>query len=204
MATFDHSLAAPSRVRADAGAGAPARVPADRITRPVMNVLGGALAAVYLFSAITMPAGHGAVAAGEAAVALLQLAWLALAALRSRSGWVYRVGIALQLGLTALWIITRTAGLPGIGRLPVGQFDLLCALDALVIAGLCWRCAPFASPLTPRVRLGVCQLAVILAACTAYMGMASMMTMSGPSSGQGAGAAATHGQAGEHFFCHLL
>ncbi|HEY1565419.1 MAG TPA: hypothetical protein VGF68_00315 [Solirubrobacteraceae bacterium] len=201
MATFDHSVAG-GQVRVP-GVRVPGP-PADRITRPAMNVLAAALAAVYLFSAITMPAGHGAVAAGEAGIAVLQLAWLGLVALRSRSGWVYGVGIALQLGLTALWIVTRTAGLPGIGRLPVGQFDLLCAIDALTIAGLCWRCAPFAAPVPPRMRLGACQLAVILAACTAYMSMASMMTMTAPSSGAGNGGAAAHGQAGEHFFCHLL
>ena len=172
-----------------------------------MNVLCAALAAVYLFSAVTMPAGHGAVAVGEAAIAVVQLAWLALAAARSSSATVYRVGIAVQLGLTVLWIVTRTVGLPGIGRLPVGQFDLLCALDALVIAGLCWRCAPFARPVSPRVRLGVCQLAVILAACTAYMSMAGVMAMTGPSGSvpaSSAGAVAAHGQGGEHFFCHLL
>jgi hypothetical protein len=54
------------------------------------------------------------------------------------------------------------------------------------------------------MRLGACQFAVILAACTAYMSMASMMTMTAPSSGAGNGGAAANGQAGEHFFCHLL
>ena len=200
MATFDHSVAGGQvRVR---GVRVPA-APVDRITRPAMNVLSGALAAVYLFSALTMPAGHGAVAVGEAGIAVLQLAWLALAAVRSRSGWVYSAGITLQLALTALWVVTRTAGLPGIGRLPVGEFDLLCAFDALVIAALCWRCAPFARPVTQRVRLGVCQLAVVLAATTAYMSMVSMMAMTSPSSGS-AGPVAAHSQGGEHFFCHLL
>jgi hypothetical protein len=195
VATFDHSVLAPASVRA--------AVPADRITRPVMNVLAGALAAVYLFSAVTMPAGHGAVAAGEAGIAALELAWIALVTVRSRRGWVYTAGIALQLALTVLWIVTRTAGLLGIGRLPVGSFDLLCAVDALMIAALCWRCAPFARSLSPRVRLGVCQLAVILAASTAYMSMGSMMDMtSAPSTV--AGAPAAHGQPSEHFFCHLL
>jgi hypothetical protein len=203
VATFDHSVPAPAggRVRIPGA-------PADRITRPVMNVLSGALAAVYLFSAVTMPTGHGAVAAGEAGIAALQLAWIALATVQSRRGWVYVAGIALQLALTALWIVTRTAGLPGIGRLPVGTFDLLCATDALMIVALCWRCAPFARSLTPRVRLSVCQLAVILAASTAYMSMDSMMNMTSSPSAPGpalAGAAAAgHGQATEHFFCHLL
>jgi hypothetical protein len=200
VATFDHSVPG-GRVRVR-GVRIPG-APADRITRPVMNVLAGALAAVYLFSAVTMPAGHGAVAAGEAGIAALQLVWIALATVQSRRGWVYTVGIALQLALTVLWIVTRTAALPGIGRLPVGVFDLLCAADALMIAALCWRCAPFARPLTPRVRLGVCQLAVVLAASTAYMSMASMMDMTGSPSAP-AGTAAAHGQSGEHFFCHLL
>ena len=193
MATFDHGVATPTRVRAG--------VLTDRVTRPVMNVLSGALAAVYLFSAVTMPAGHGAVAAGEAGIAALELTWIALVTVRSRRGWVYIAGMALQLALTALWIVTRTAGLPGIGRLPVGGFDLLCAADAIMIAALCWRCAPFGHPVSPRVRLGVCQLAIVLAASTAYMSMGSMMDMTASPS---AAASAAHGQSGEHFFCHLL
>jgi hypothetical protein len=197
VATFDHSVPAPARSRATS--------PADRITRPVMNVLCGALAAVYLFSAVTMPAGHPAVAGGEAGIAGLQLAWIALANLRAGQARIYRAGIVLQLALTALWIVTRIVGLPGIGRLPVGEFDLLCAIDALMVAALCWRCAPSARPVTPRVRLGLCQLAVILAASTAYMSMASMMSMAAPGAAPTvAGASAAHGQTSEHFFCHLL
>jgi hypothetical protein len=91
-----------------------------------------------------MSTGHGAVAAGEAGVAALELGWITLALLRSRRGWVHLAGIALQLALGGLWIVARTVGLPGIGRLPVGAFDLLCAVHALMLAGLCWRCAPFA------------------------------------------------------------
>ncbi len=168
-----------------------------------MNVLSVALAAVYLYSAITMPAGHAAVAFGEAGIAALELGWVALAAVRSRRGWVHAGGIALQLALTVLWIVTRTVGLPGIGRLPIGAFDLLCAVDALMLAALCWRCAPFAGPVTPRVRLAICQLAIVLAASTAYMSMESMMDMTG-SQATAAGATATHGQPSPHFFCHLL
>ena len=177
----------------------------------VMKVLAGALAAVYIFSALTMPAGHGAVAAGEAAIAALQLAWIALVSLRPRHAWVYGAGIALQLILTALWTVTRTAGLPGIGRLPVGEFDLLCALDALAVAALCWRCAPWAGAVTARVRLGACQAAVILAACTLYMSMASMMAMAASSSAHAdpgsVSVSSAHGASGhetERFFCHLL
>jgi hypothetical protein len=201
VATFDHSLPASSRLAL--------RASSDHITRTVMKVLAGSLAAVYLFSAVTMPAGHGAVAAGEAAVAVLQLAWVALVSVGAGRRWVYGAGIALQLALTALWIVTRTTGLPGIGRLPVGEFDLLCALDALMVAALCGRCAPWARAVTPRVRLGICQLAVILAACTVYMSMASMMTMAGPSSAHTAAGSVSGGPGAsshvtERFFCHLL
>jgi hypothetical protein len=199
VATFDHGAVTPAR-----GLVRIPGVPADRITRPAANVLAAALAAVYLYSAVTMPAGHGAVALGEAGVAALELGWIALAALRPRRGWVYVTGIALQLALTVLWVVTRTVGLPGIGRLPVGAFDLLCAADALMLAALCWRCAPFAGPLTPRVRLGLCQLAIVLAASTAYMSMESMMDMTAAPSVSATGAAAVHGQPAPHFFCHLL
>ncbi len=172
-----------------------------------MKVLGATLAAVYLFSALTMPAGHGTVAVGEASIAALQLAWIALVSVRPRDGWVSAGGIALQLGLTALWIVTRTAGLPGIGRLPVGEFDLLCALDAVMVAALCWRCAPWAGVVSARVRLGVCQLAVILAAGTLYMSMAGMMAMTASPSahaGTPSGVPGASGRATERFFCHLL
>ena len=200
MATFDHSVPASSQLTL--------RASSDHITRAVMKVLAGSLAAVYLFSAVTMPAGHGLVAVGEAAIGALQLAWVALVLVAARRGWVYAAGIALQLAVTALWVASRTTGLPGIGRLPVGEFDLLCALDALMVAGLCWCCAPWARAVTPRVRLGLCQLAVILAACTLYMSMASMMAMTAPPSaaaGAGAGAGAgPQGQAAQRFFCHLL
>jgi hypothetical protein len=176
------------------------RASSDRISTAVMKVLCAALAAVYLYSAVTMPAGHGAVAAGEATIAALQLALIALVSLREGRRWVYVAGIALQLVLTAAWIVTRTVGLPGIGRLPVGEFDLLCALDALMVAALCWRCGPWSGVTSARVRLGVCQLAVILAACTAYMSMASMMAMSEGAASDAAG----RGAAAPPLFCHLL
>jgi hypothetical protein len=192
VATFDHSV---PRSGALALRGS-----SDRVTAAVMKVLCGALAGVYLYSAVTMPAGHGAVAAGETAVAALQLGWIAVVSLREGRRWFYVAGITLQLVLTAVWVVTRTVGLPGIGRLPVGEFDLLCALDALMVAALCWRCGPWSGVTSARVRLGVCQLAVILAACTAYMSMASMMAMSEGAASNAAG----RGAAAPHLFCHLL
>jgi hypothetical protein len=166
-----------------------------------MHVLAATLAAVYLVSAATAPAGHGAVAAVEAAIGGVELAWLALVVVCRTRRWPYVAGTVLQLALTALWIWSRTLGLPGVGRLPVGGFDLLCAADALVIAALSWRCGGGRLIPGAGARLGFSQLAVMLAASTVCMSMASMMTMSAPAS---AAAAWSHGHAGEHFFCHLL
>jgi hypothetical protein len=166
-----------------------------------MHVLAATLAAVYLFTAATAPAGHGAVAAVEAGIGGVELAWLAYVVVGRARRWPYIAGTNLQLTLTGLWIASRTLGLPGVGRLPVGEFDLLCAGDALVIAALSWRCGGGRLIPVGVARLGFSQLAVMLAVSTLYMSMASMMTMSASAAGT---AAWSHGHASEHFFCHLL
>jgi hypothetical protein len=167
-----------------------------------MNALSCALAAVYLFSALTTPGGHPGAAVVEAGIGVAELIWIAAIVVSGRRPWAYFAGTALQLTLTILWVVSRTAGLPGGGRLAVGEFDLLCAADALGIAALSWRCASPRRQVAGRMRLGLCQLAVILAACTAYLSMASMMTMTAsPTASAGP---ASHGQVTERFFCHLL
>ena len=69
-----------------------------------------------------------------------------------------------------------------------------------MVAALCWRCGPWSGVTSARVRLGVCQLAVILAACTAYMSMASMMAMSEGAASNGEDVAPLP----PPLFCHLL
>jgi hypothetical protein len=180
----------------------------DRVTRAALVALTVALAGVYLFSAITMPPGHSGAAVAEAAIGAAEVLWLAVVAVtavgpRSVARWPYIAGMALQGGLSVLWVLTRTVELPGVGRLPVGEFDLLCAADAVAIAVLCRRLGRVASARGPRpgerFRLGLCQLAVTLAAATAYMSMASVMSMSVPAAhARGTTPAATQ------FFCHLL
>jgi hypothetical protein len=182
--------------------GARAAAGADRVTRIAMNVLTCALAAVYLFSAATMVSGHPRAAAVEAAIGVVELIWIASVAFGRDRRRAYIAGAGLQLLLSIVWLVSRTAGLPGVGRLPIGEFDLLCAADAVAIAALAWRCASPGLRWTPRVRMGVCQLAIVLAASTAYMSMAGMMTMTGPASPSSAVSA--HGRAAEQFFCHLL
>lgn len=175
----------------------------DRITLAALRVLAVTLAAVYLFSALTMPGGHAGVAAGEAGIGALELAWVAAVSLMAGRRAPYLAGVALQLVLGGLWVLTRAVGLPGIGRLPVGEFDLLCAADAVLVAMLAWRAAPArsrSSDWVARGRLGLCQLAVALAAATVFMSMASMMTLTSSA----AAARWPDGHSAPRFFCHLL
>jgi hypothetical protein len=72
--------------------------------------------------------------------AVAQLAWSAAA--QRPSADVLRAGVALQLGLVAVWLVTRTTSLPfGLlpERHPVGAWDLTCVLAQLVSAGACLR-----------------------------------------------------------------
>jgi hypothetical protein len=198
-----HSLATVKSVAAaEMAVGGRAVAGTDRVTRIAMNVLTCALAAVYLFSAATMLSAQPRAAGVEAAIGIVELIWIAAVALGRDRRRTFIAGAGLQLLLSVVWLVSRTAGLPGVGRLPIGEFDLLCAADAVAIAVLAWRCASPGLRWTPRVRMGLCQLAIVLAASTAYMSMAGMMTMTGPASA--ASGVAAHGPATEQFFCHLL
>jgi hypothetical protein len=109
-------------------------------------------------------------------------------------------GVGLQLVLAALWLVSRTVGLPGQGPLPVGELDVICVLDELVVAAL----ALFAlRPRTPRSglrALGPCQLAVTLAGATLFAwGGGHVHSAQAAGAGVGFG-----GQTHVHYFCHLL
>lgn len=73
-------------------------------------------------------------------VALAQLAWTVAA--QHPSVRVLRVGVALNLGLVGLWVVTRTVGLP-VGPLaephPVGAWDVVCVGWELLAAAACLR-----------------------------------------------------------------
>jgi hypothetical protein len=71
-------------------------------------------------------------------VTLAQAAWAYLVTLDATDGRLLVAGIAGSLGLIALWSVSRTAGLPfGLGREPVGGWDIACAAWELVVAGAC-------------------------------------------------------------------
>ena len=181
-----------------------------RSLRGALVALTGTLAAVYLIAAATMAVARPAAAAAEAAVGLAELAWLA-AATRRPSRRRLGAGVALQAGIVALWLVSRTAGLPGVGRLAVGEFDVLCVLDAVAsgaIAGILRGPAVAVATTTAtasigrRGRMAACQLAALLAGTTTYLAMGSMMAMAAPHTI--AFGAWGHAHPGTPLFCHLL
>ncbi|WP_051276764.1 hypothetical protein [Marmoricola sp. URHB0036] len=85
-------------------------------------------------------------------VTLSQAAWAVLVLLDATSDRLLLAGIAGSLGLIVLWTVSRTAGLPfGLGREPVGGWDLACAVWELVVAATCF--VGLRRPLLDRARV---------------------------------------------------
>jgi hypothetical protein len=71
-------------------------------------------------------------------VTLAQAAWACLVTMRATDTRLLVAGIVGSIGLICLWATSRTVGLPlGLGREPVGGWDVACAVWELVIAGAC-------------------------------------------------------------------
>jgi len=70
-------------------------------------------------------------------VPLAQAAWACLVTLDATDGRVLVAGIAGSLGLIALWAVSRTVGVPGLGREPVGGWDVACGVWELVVVATC-------------------------------------------------------------------
>lgn len=143
-----------AELRAAVAAGAPgivltapapaAQAPAARSV-PALSVplaIVGSAAAAGIHAAVAPPHLREQVAAGLffLVAAGAQLAWAV--ALQQPTAVLLRVGITLQLGLVALWLLTRTAGLP-FGLLPephpVGPWDVTCVVWQLLAAAACVR-----------------------------------------------------------------
>jgi hypothetical protein len=85
-------------------------------------------------------------------VTLAQAAWAGLVALDATDARVLWAGIAGSLGLIALWITSRTNGLPfGLGREPVGGWDVACAVWEIVVVGA--ALAGLRAPVARRARV---------------------------------------------------
>jgi hypothetical protein len=71
-------------------------------------------------------------------VTVAQAAWAVMVTLDATDTRVLLAGIAGSLGLIALWSVSRTVGLPfGLGREPVGGWDVACAVWELVVIASC-------------------------------------------------------------------
>jgi hypothetical protein len=133
---------------------APALTTVQRVLLPLAVVSSAAAAGVHAavapahFSEATL---FGVFFLGSA---LLQLAWAGAAALGT-SRPLLLAGVVGNLGVVALWLVTRTVGLP-FGLLPtpeaVGPWDLACAAWELVVVASC--VAMLRAPGTLPVRLG--------------------------------------------------
>ena len=172
----------------------------QRSTRTAVATLALTVAVVYIAAALTLPRGYGGLAAAEAAIGAVELAWAAALQLRRHSRPVLACGAVLQLLLVVFWIVSRTAGLPGQGVLPVGELDVLCVLDELLAATIALRLGSRLRPLSPGRALALIQVAVVLAGVTLYA------WGGGHGHGASASAGAPGSRAGEqlHFFCRLL
>lgn len=164
--------------------------------------LSAALVAVYAGAALTLPPGHTGLALGLAGVAGAQLAWvLALLRLGGRRA-VLAAGAALQLALAAVWLLSRTVGLSGQGVLPIGELDVMCLADELIVASLAFSGLRVRAPRSSLRALGPCQLAVTLAGATLFAwggGHVHGAAVRASASGIQFGSAAH-----VRYYCHLL
>jgi hypothetical protein len=164
--------------------------------------LSAALVAVYAGAAFTLPAGHGGLALALGGVAGAQLVWvLALLRLGARRA-VLTAGAALELALAAVWLLSRTVGLPGQSALPVGELDVMCLADELIVASLAFSGLRVRAPRSSLRALGPCQLAVTLAGATLFAwgaGHAHGAAVRASASGIQFGSAAH-----VRYYCHLL
>jgi hypothetical protein len=167
--------------------------------RDALMLLGAVVACIYALDAATLAGFNAREAAVFVAIAGVQGAWLAAARHLRNSALV--TGAGLNAALVALWVLSRTVGLPFVsgGPLPVGILDALCAVDsaavAVIAATLALRAAspPAWSRSAPRwgaVALATASLAAL--------------HVHGSSSYPAARIAGGNAAAPYHFFCQLL
>jgi hypothetical protein len=116
----------------------------DEVHLPTAALVGAALSAgagvihaIVIPSHLTEAVLYGAFFAG---LAVAQLGWAVLLVVRPKP-WVLAAGIAGNLGVVALWAVTRTAGIPiGVAagqREAVGALDMTCGLLELGVVACC-------------------------------------------------------------------
>ena len=188
LTSRDTGVAAVAARRLAASRALPATAP----ERLALTLLAATLGAIYLIGALTSWRTSQGLAATELAIGLAQLAWATSLQLSRRPGPLLSLGALAQLALVALWAYSRTIGLGGAPQ-PVTALDLICAVDALVIAALAAHQARATAGPTAIWR---CQIAAMLAGMTLFtLGAAHH---AGPRS------SFFGGRPGGHFFCRPL
>jgi hypothetical protein len=121
------------------------------VLRPVVVI--SSLAAAGVHAAVAPPHLREGALIGAFFVlcALAQLAWAAMAWQRP-TPTVLWTGILGNLAVLALWLVSRTVGIPGIagGPEPVGPWDVTCALWEVVVVVGCLRMRNETAPVEPR------------------------------------------------------
>lgn len=155
------------------------------------------VAASHLEAAAGALAHSPAVAAIVAAVGFAAAAW-ALRAARRPSRATLLAGAAAALALAALWVWTRTMGVPLDGsaaRAPAGVLDAITALDEVLLAGFAISAArSLGGPARDRFPVAGC-VAISLSFVALAMGCT-------PAAPDAADAAAPHARA-PAYICHL-
>lgn len=121
------------------------------VLRPVVVI--SSLAAAGVHAAVAPPhLREGAlIGAFFVACAAAQLIWAALAWQRPTPAVLWS-GIVGNLAVLALWLVSRTVGIPGIagGPEPIGPWDVTCALWEVVIVVGCLRMLRETTPVEPQ------------------------------------------------------
>lgn len=134
-------------------------------------VLSGAAAAVHLSVARLHFDEYWLFGVGFVVAGVLQLGWAVAIWRRGGDRRLLIAGLALQLGIALVWVVSRTVGLPygpQAGRAEsIGALDAQCTLDELLIVLLGVVSLRAAAGLRPRPRLAVDALELLALLATA-------------------------------------
>ncbi len=137
---------------------------AEGTDRAALAALAGGTAGIVHLTLVPQHLDEAAYAAGFAVAALAQLAWASALWVRSADRRLLVTGVALNLGLVALWAASRVTGLPFVGEpwepVGVGPLDVVTVAVQLLAAALC--AALLGRRMPPRLD-GLTMLAVALA-----------------------------------------
>jgi hypothetical protein len=149
-----------------------ASAPDGATDRAALAALAGATAGIVHLVLIPQHLDDPAYVAGFGAAGVAQFAWAWALWVRSESRALLRTGIVLQLGLAALWLVSRLIGLPFVAEpwdpVGVGPLDAVTVAVELLAAALC--AALLGRRMPPRLD-GLTMIAVALAFSSVFAGV---------------------------------